>query len=208
MFKKHKQLITGFILGAIVFGTMPVQAKVQEYLLQKSTAKVMVDGQEFANKELPVLNHKGYNYIPMATFREICDNIGVGFEWAGESGEVQISTGNKIEIQPSAGTEKPISENKNVSIVGIEKDGYKIGVVNGVEYIALREAGEKFHDQGYWFNYIQKTNNVRFSHTDDWRDESKEDILLDDIKLTVFEGSSYMEYSYFKENILTLIQNR
>lgn len=199
MFKKHKQLITGFILGAIVFGTMPVQAKVQEYLLQKSTAKVMVDGKEFTNKDLPVLNYKNSNYIPMATFREICNNIGVGFEWVGESREVQISTGRNTQVQP-------IKE--NTSLIEVEKDGYKIGVVDGVEYITLREAGGKFHDQGYWFNYTQETNNIRFSYTDDWRDESKEDILLDEVKLTVFEGISYMEYSYFKENILQLIQDR
>ena len=42
----------------------------------------MIDG-ETAKKELPVLNYQGYNYIPAATFREICDTIGVGFEWVG-----------------------------------------------------------------------------------------------------------------------------
>lgn len=77
MFKKHKQLIMGFLLGALVFGIVPVGATVQDYLLKKSTAKLMVDGVEFANKELPVLNYQGYNYVPAATFMEICDTIGV-----------------------------------------------------------------------------------------------------------------------------------
>lgn len=76
MLKKHKQLIIGFLLGALLFSVVPVGATIGEYILKKSTAKLMVDGKEFANKDLPVLNYKGYNYIPAATFREICDTIG------------------------------------------------------------------------------------------------------------------------------------
>lgn len=52
MFKKHKQLVIGFLLGALLFGIIPASANIQEYLLKKSSAKLMVDGVEFANKDL------------------------------------------------------------------------------------------------------------------------------------------------------------
>ncbi|HHX60608.1 MAG TPA: hypothetical protein GX707_07835 [Epulopiscium sp.] len=196
MLKKNKQLITGFILGAIIFGTMPVQAKVQEYLLQKSTAKVMVDGKEFANKALPVLSYKNSNYIPMATFREICNTIGVGFEWVGESREVQISTG-KNEVA---------KEEKKSEISSIEKDGYKLIVVDGVEYVEPRSVSEKHLDQGYDFGFVSDTKEFYFYHANDRRSLSDKKTLLNNIPHSIFEDKGHIEYDYFKRNILPLIK--
>lgn len=195
MFKKYKQLIIGFILGALVFGIIPVSAVVQDYILKKSETKLMVDGKEFANKELPVLIYKGYNYIPAATFREICDTIGVGFEWVGEKNEIQINTNRSMTIK----------ETKVKDMIDIEKDGYKLFVVDGVEYILPREIFEKHIDQGYDFRFIPETKELYFYHTNNLRN-GDEEILLRNIETHIFQNKSYIEYNYFKENILPLIK--
>lgn len=87
-----KKFILGFLVGALLFSIIPVGAAVQEYVLQMSDAKLVIDGAEYVDKELPVLNYKGYNYIPAAAFRDICQKIGVNFDWVNDVKEIQIKT--------------------------------------------------------------------------------------------------------------------
>lgn len=136
MFKKYKQLVIGFLLGALLFGIVPVGATVQEYILKKSSAKLMVDEKEFSNKELPVLLYKGYNYIPAATFREICDIIGVGFEYVGEKNEIQINTKKVASTQEGKvnSMEKEVIYDESTNLpVGANIVEYK-GCPTAVEY--------------------------------------------------------------------------
>lgn len=205
MFKKHKQLVIGFLLGALLFSIVPVSATVQEYILHKSTAKVVVDGKEFSNKELPVLNYKGYNYIPASTFREITDAIGVGFEWVGEKNEIQINTNKEVPVQPIKEV-NPIEEGKGESMVNVQKDGYDLLVVDGVEYVSLREIGNKH--KGYDFRYNPSSNDFNFLfNSDPYNKSNSEQIILNNmqIKTFIYNGTTHMEYHLFKENILPLI---
>lgn len=91
MLKKYRQFFIGFLISALLFGAIPVGAAVQEYILTKSETKIIVDGTEFADDSLPVLNYKGYNYIPAAVFKGICAKLGLNFEWVGETNEIKIS---------------------------------------------------------------------------------------------------------------------
>lgn len=93
MFKRYRQFLIGFLIGALLFSTIHVSAAVQEYILTKSETKIIVDGTEFTDDSLPVLNYKGYNYIPAAVFKGICAKLGLSFEWVGEKKEIQIQTG-------------------------------------------------------------------------------------------------------------------
>lgn len=197
MFKKYKQLIIGFLLGALVFGIVPVGATVQEYLLKKSDAKLMVDGKEFANKDLPVLNYKGYNYIPAATFREICDTIGVGFEWFGEKKEIQIDTKKNVSTQ----------ERKGDSVENIVKDGYNLVVENGVEYVGLHEIVTKYEQKGYAFRFNKDkgTYSLEYNPYENHPIDEYE-MMFDNISVKVFSGRSHIEYSLFKENLLPILE--
>lgn len=209
MFKKHKQLIIGFLLGALLFSIVPVGATVQGYLLKKSSAKLMVDGKEFANKELPVLNYQGYNYIPAAIFRETCNTIGVGFEWAGVKNEIQINTGKSKTLQPVKESIQPIEERKGESMVNIEKDGYRLVVVDGVEYIAPREIHEYLIDNNldYRIEYNQEAKSLQIFKINDKEDFSKDTVLLDNIPTPmVIDGRNYVNYNYFLETILPVIK--
>lgn len=199
MFKKHKQLIIGFVLGVLLFSIVPVSATVQEYLLQKSSAKLMVDGIEFSNKELPVLNYKGYNYLPAATFREICDKIGVGFEWVGEKKEIQIETGTKNNTAISN------KEQSLTQATTYKKDGFDILTHNNKEYVAYVDIKNKLPD-GYKFDYEPGKNIIfiaTYERDKDGRDTIKS-IVLNDIPHILYERKTWIEYDYYLNNIIQI----
>lgn len=138
MFKRYGQFLIGFLVGALLFATIPVGAAVQEYILTKSETKIIVDGTEFADDSLPILNYKGYNYIPAAVFKGICAKLGLSFEWVGEKKEIQIQTGKgeksmaTIVKQPTV-TYETIGGKEYINIEEVKaycKDmyGYKFGV--------------------------------------------------------------------------------
>ncbi len=186
MFKKYKQLIIGFILGVLLFGIVPVGATVQDYILKKSSAKLTVDGKEFGNKELPVLLYKGYNYIPAATFREICDIIGVGFEYVGEKNEIQINTKKIMSTQ----------ERKIDSVEKIVKDEFKLVVENGVEYVKLRDVFEKLPE--YYMFDVLPNKTINFVYLDE--------VLIENMPYKIIDDRTYIEYEYFTNNILLLVK--
>ena len=199
MFKKHKQLIIGFVLGALLFSIVPVSATVQEYLLQKSSAKLIVDGMEFANKELPVLNYKGYNYLPAATFREVCNKIGIGSEWIGEKNAIQIDTSTK------SNTAIADREQNSIQVTTYQKDSFDILNYNNKEYIAYIDIKDKLPD-GYKFDYEPGKNIIfiaTYERDKDGRDTIKS-IVLNDIPHMLYERKTWIEYDYYLKNIASL----
>jgi hypothetical protein len=131
MLKKFRHLIIGFVLGALFFRVIPVGAAIQEYILYKSEVQLTVDGQEYNNPELPILNYKGYNYIPAATFRDICNAIGVDFQWAGQVNQIQLRTGN-VPIEPNNVNESEVTNVPETTTIQYDQT---TGLPVGAEYI-------------------------------------------------------------------------
>lgn len=130
-----KKFILGFITAAILFTAIPVGAVIINYTLQSTQAKIVVDGEEFSNKDLPVMSYKGYNYLPAATFREICNKIGVGFVWDNATKEIRITT----QIYNRNVEEKGLQEKEsdNVSeVTKTEYKGYNAVVKDGITYVS------------------------------------------------------------------------
>lgn len=144
MFKKYKQLFIGFILVAIMLNIVPVGAAVKQYILTESNAKLVIDGAEVNNPELPVLNYEDYNYIPAATFREICAKLGIDFQWIEETSQIQINTLKTKEV------EKVQTSSKNRTT----EDGLPIININGKDYVSTMEINKK-----YWDGRIPKSRN-------------------------------------------------
>ncbi len=124
MLMKYKQFLIGFLIGALLFTFIPVNAAVQEYILTKSNARIIVDGTEFADDSLPILNYKGYNYIPAAVFRGICAKLGFSFDWVGETNEIQIQTKGEGNLSDTIGQAlieyKTVDGKEYVSIVDVK----------------------------------------------------------------------------------------
>jgi hypothetical protein len=85
---KIKHLFLGFVIGAVIFSTIPIKAAIEEYVLYKADYKIMVDGNEYADQELPILNYKGNTYIPL---RKVSDLLGVKLNWNAELGQAEIT---------------------------------------------------------------------------------------------------------------------
>lgn len=216
MFKRNKQLIIGFLLGAMLFSIVPVGATVQDYLLKKSEVKLIVDGKEFANKDLPVLiMEPGYNYIPAATFREICDTIGVGFEYVGDKKEIQIDT-KKEELSSISENSQPSRQN---DIIQKTKDN-NIFLINGTEYIIMEGVYEYLRNvnKGKKLNeYIYIGPSVDGTHKLYTINGENIKTIIDDIPIKrssgeefnseerIYYGAVYLiEYSYFQNTIIPL----
>jgi ribosomal protein L33 len=205
--KKNKQLIIGFVLGALIFGIIPVGAVVQDYILKKSETKLMVDGKEFANKELPVLIYKGYNYIPAATFREICDTIEVGFEWIGEKNEIQINTGKNVSISPVVEERKIQGMNtvENIDDMRSEKkDGYNILIVDGIEYIHSREVFET-SNRRYTFNVNNESTPDKMQLILFDQHTEKEIMTIPQEEIHILHNRTYFKFDYFLKDLVPLI---
>ena len=63
---KNKQLFIGILIGILITAfVFPVGAAIEQYTLKKSGVKIVVDGVQFSNENLPVLlMDPGYNYLP------------------------------------------------------------------------------------------------------------------------------------------------
>lgn len=142
-----KKFILGFLIGTLIFSIIPVSAAVQEYVLQKSDCKLVINGEEYTNKELPMLNYKGYNYIPADSFKEICKEIGAGFEWVNEAKEIRIDkTKQTVEM-----------EDKNVSeVIKTEYKGYEAVIKDDVTYVIYKI----FRDSPNYMLFYDENENV------------------------------------------------
>ena len=108
-----KSLTIGITLGVTVSIFIPVFATVQQYILTKVNYPILVNGQEYVNEELPVLNWEGNTFIPL---RAVGDILEVKVNWNEELKRVEI--GDVVDV-----------DNK---IINIQND-----------YMAIRELHDK-----------------------------------------------------------------
>lgn len=104
-----KGFILGFLCAALLFTAIGAGV----YTLVPSTTKLVVDGAEVKDDKLPVLYMEpGYNYVPAAVFRAICDKIGVRFAYVEANNAIQIDT----RVKETVVTNKLVKEGDNVSV--------------------------------------------------------------------------------------------
>lgn len=139
-----KKFIAGFLVGAMLFATIPLSAAIEEYLCYKADYKVMVNGEEYINADLPILNYKGNTYAP---FRSILEKAGLEVAWNAELGQAEVSS--------------PTSEQNN----NVEGDNMNIeydpitGLPVGIEYVESEKDGKTF-------KLVSYNNNLYISSVD------------------------------------------
>lgn len=137
----------GFIVGAMLFSIIPASAAIEEFICYRADYKVMVNGSEYINPDLPILNYKGNTYAP---FRSILEKAGLNVNWNAELKQAEV-TSNPTSAQISS--EEGSSMNTATTIeydpvtglpvgaeyVENEKDGrsYKTIKYNGEIYISM-----------------------------------------------------------------------
>jgi hypothetical protein len=184
----NKQTISAFIIGALITGCIPAYAAVQEYILTSTASKITVDGAEVKNDQLPMMSYQGYNYIPAATFRDICDKIGVGFEWNNEAKEIQITTSTGTTTTGAIDLSDKITQTP---------DGLPVFQYKGSNYIEWLELRKKCESLGLHFRI--ENNAFNFKNSDD--------TLICSIELfTIYSPFDYAKYDDYINIVLPLIK--
>lgn len=182
MFKKNKQLIIGFLLGALLFTIIPVKANISDYMLKESETKIILDGKEIGNKELPVLiMDPGYNYIPISVFREISKTIDLEFQWIAKTNQIEINT--RQEPKRNNTSERTPTHEEVI----VNTDNENIISVNGETYISQEGVNAYLRD----FN----------------KDKVKEDARKERIYMSPFHDNTTKIYTIDKGDVIALIDN-
>lgn len=206
-----KKFVLGFLTAALLFTALPIGAAVQQYVLQPTAAKIVVDGAEVKDDNLPIMSYQGYNYIPAAVFRNICDKIGVGFKWDNEKKEIQITTTAPAEATTSSGgVNMEVPEKITQTPDGITM----IDTWEGKQYIGIGYIQQSINKKGYdivpnikqkkgWLLIKGNSPDFKFYfHTE----ESEYTVILNDLPTTYAYGGDNIEVNYYINTILPLIK--
>jgi hypothetical protein len=114
---KIKTLAIGVAIGVSVTTLAPVFANVQEYILRKVSYPIIVNGEEYANDELPALNLNGSTYIPL---RAVGDVLDAKVEWNEELRRVEIG---EVIIDENLKNNLTLYQNGEVVYLRINNEG-------------------------------------------------------------------------------------
>lgn len=173
-----KKFFLGFIIGALMFALLPAGAAIQEYICYKVDYKVMINGLEYTDPELPVLNYKGHTYAP---FRSILSAAGLDIYWNSELKQAEV-------------TQKESEGNT----MNITVDSLKIYTIDGVEYIRGKDIYDKYN---YSLQLVTTTSGDKIFNF--VNKDGK--IIIENVPIIVYQGISYIETAYYLNIILPLI---
>jgi hypothetical protein len=180
MFKKmfNKQTLIAFVLGGLMFSSIPVFAETIQYVFTQSNCKLIIDGKEYSNPDIPVTLYlkDQSNYAPLAVIRDICLKLNIPFEYDNTTKEINITTTRKEEIvlsetvtsiETTTTTETITTEPTN-NLITYEEDGLTIVELDNVKYIRLNSLDEKLRSINYkiW-NKTITTTYLRYGNDDE-----------------------------------------
>lgn len=224
--RKYKQLILGILIG-FSLTAIPVSAAVKEYNLKLSDCKIMVDGVEYKDKNLPILvMDPGYNYLPAAVFRNICNTIGIGFEFDNTTKQIQIDT-KKLKNIPEIEVIKEVSVVEEVPLTKyglpnfskykgerppIEIEGENMFFAyKGVRYISTRttDPSKRSLPEGYFYDCPIVDGKIGYDLQVVKKDPDKGwVVVLDNVPYALHSSDRdyYIEYDYYLNTILPLLK--
>lgn len=139
-----KKFISGFLAGAIVFGSMGVFAA--SYVANPAGFKVFVNGKEFKSDPV-VLEVNGSTYLPL---RAMGEALGVPVKWNAELGQAEVGTTPTESKSYSRTNPAPINE-----VQTIAKEYFDVNTnvsVRVMETIRGNEAWEKVKAENQFNN--------------------------------------------------------
>jgi hypothetical protein len=96
-----KKFLSGIIIGALLMSAIPISAAIEEYILYKADYSLLINGTEYADTELPLLNYKGYTYAPV---RSVFKAAGLNVEWNAELNQASVSAPTSTTEPTATGT--------------------------------------------------------------------------------------------------------
>jgi hypothetical protein len=140
-----KKFIMGLVLGVLIMSIIPVKAAIEEYICHKADYKVMVNGTEYANSDLPILNYKGNTYVP---FKSTLEAAGLNVNWNAKLGQAEVASPTTTNLKSTPSLPSKI----------FAPDGIQANFYNGKYYIFFSTFTSKYYDDKKYsvINYRNK----------------------------------------------------
>jgi len=223
MFKKYRQLTIGILIGVIITLAIPINAAVEQYALYKSDIKLLINGVECQINDLPIMNFEGYNYVPVAIFRKICEEIGGKLDWVAEVKEVRITTPvivgkpepDIIEPQPRPAPPVPtipIPQTDNIKdddkvneLTFFIQNGMEILIYNNEKYITPGTISDINPEFNWQYDSSTKRLDV-YVFSGRIFDETANYPSTKNTPYIESNGRKWIKYDYYKKTILPLLE--
>lgn len=195
-----KKLALGFLVGALLFSIMPVKAAIEEYICYKADYKVVVNGVEYTNSDLPILNYKGNTYAP---FRSILEAAGLTVNWNAESGQAEVidPSSQSSNVQSGGGEGETVADTQTITQTpdGLRTIFRNDKVVDGKlvadnsYYVSLDDIYMKYKDKGFSMDFNSPTtfNLIK-----------SDEVVIENIPRDGF----VVGYDYYVDSMLSLLQ--
>lgn len=116
-----KKYLIGFIIGVcLTLATSAFAEQAKQFVLTLAEYPIFVNGDEYIDDELPVLNYNGSTYVPLAKLGYL---TGVDYTWNKELFQVEINTdkntdvnedNNEADFDPNSQIIRDLAENENI----------------------------------------------------------------------------------------------
>ena len=226
----NKQTVMSFILGGIVFSSIGIFAATEIYEAQKATFDVLVNGETFISDK-PTVVIEGSTYIPL---KDTGEALGVDVDWNSENKCVEIKNNNSLnsfnletliitpESTPIVSTDVNINTNNESEVDDLKDKTSK--TIPTIPTIEQRQNKPKstpdgiteidIYDGKYYIGILQIKNKIKengfvLENTLDGFQISKDNqIILENIEVKFLAGygNDAIEYDYYVETILPLIE--
>jgi hypothetical protein len=206
MFKKwlNKQTISTLIIGFILGSTL-LSFAAEEYKIKSNPYKIKVNGTE---QKIEALNINDFTWIKARDVAKFFNGmITLNFNEIEESIDINTVTGNVYNPSPTpviVPIITPIDNPTPTPVIKPQKtneymkDGLVAVDINDKTYLSVRPISDK-HNYLIQFDYDFNTSILSARHQNGKK-------LLDDIPHIIISGRAYIEYNYYIDTILPLIE--
>jgi hypothetical protein len=194
-----RKFLSGLIIGIMVstIATAFAVSTIKEAYINPNV-KITYNGQQVDTEVITAVKEgdaNGSNYVPV---RALSEAMGKTVSWDGETQTIRIN--DKIDTE--AKIEKGVSGVSEGRL--FERDGLQMLELDGVEYVYWISI-KKVHPNISW-RYFEFEGGNKLSLYNA-PDNSVQDIpIIDSVPISIYNLSLYIEYDYYLNTILPLIQ--
>lgn len=202
--KRVKSFLLGFLIGALIFGSITVFADTTEIKAFLSDIKISLNGKvlelkDANNNSIQPIVYNGTTYLPVRAIGEIFDKK---IEWEQETSTIKIS--EKTQPLKTGGD--------NLSEIQYAQEGnLDITIFEGVKYVTpvgVTRALAKDHNVNVVFEEINRENSTVNFYYKNIKGKTEPELIIKDYPIILLNISSHsfaISYDDYKNDLLPRI---